>query len=292
VLETLTADATEKTNGKTSTIVRRHVTSFDTGRIKPAEGLVSAGPKETGSAYRLTAFVEGRAYGEDLVRLKLGGDPVDLDQRRVDALADHLAEIHREKNVDPGLYGAGLRTLLGQEIMGLLDSYPQPEGIFNGPLLEQLEHRCLKWRWQLKGRTQRLSRIHGDFNPWAVLFRDNVDFSVLNHTPGQWGEPAQDVASLTMNYLLAALQATGDARMALLSLFRRFWKRYLEKTGDLEILEVAPLFLVHQGLALAGPVGDLGLNVKPRLGLFSFMFQVLDAPRFDPSRVEDLLKEI
>ena len=35
--------------------------------------------------------------------------------------------------------------------------------------------------------------MHGDFHPWNLLFREGVEFSVLDRSRGEWGEPADDV---------------------------------------------------------------------------------------------------
>jgi hypothetical protein len=76
----------------------------------------------------------------------------------------------------------------------------------------------------------------------------------------------------------------------LIELFGRFWNRYLEKSGDAEILDVAAPFLVRHALGLASPVWYPRMNLKVRHGLFSFMFRVLEAPRFDPNRAEEILR--
>jgi len=47
----------------------------------------------------------------------------------------------------------------------------------------------------------RLSQVHGDFHPWNVLFREGVDFTVLDRSRGERGEPADDVTAMTINYI-------------------------------------------------------------------------------------------
>jgi len=51
------------------------------------------------------------------------------------------------------------------------------------------------------------------FHPWNLLFRTETDFSVLDRSRGEWGEPADDVAALAVNYLFFGLRrstARGD----------------------------------------------------------------------------------
>jgi hypothetical protein len=269
----------------------RHARALDVGAVEGGEELRSLGRSE--EFFLLTEFVEGRAYGEDLVRLKLGGPITSLDRARVDALSDYLVEVHRERGPDPELYVHRLRELLGlgDGILGLTDSYPLRHDFIVPEMLQRLEHRCLEWRWRLKRRTHRLRRIHGNLHPWNLLFREGTDFRALYRSGGTWGEPAADVTCLTMNYVFFALQSRGCARKGLLELFRRFWGRYLEKTGDVEMLEVAAPFFAVQSLGLASPSWHPCLGDPVRRDLFSFMVRILEAAKFDPDRVEECLSD-
>jgi len=67
----------------------------------------------------------------------------------------------------------------GECLMGILDSYPHPYALLPPHVCEALEHDAVSWRWRLRGRTHRLARVHGDFHPWNLLFREGTDFSVL-----------------------------------------------------------------------------------------------------------------
>ena len=79
-------------------------------------------------------------------------------------------------------------------------------------------------------------------------------FSLLDRSRGEYGDPADDVASLTMNYLFFSLQRSGRLEGALESLFLRFWQRYLEESGDREMLSVVAPFLAFRGLVMASPL--------------------------------------
>jgi aminoglycoside phosphotransferase family enzyme len=173
--------------------------------------------------------------------------------------------------------------------MGVCDSYPLPRGFVTAALLEEVERRCLSWRWRLKGRTDRLRQVHGDYHPFNILFREGTDFTVLDRSRGEWGEPADDVTALTGNYLFASLQATGRLEGPFETLFRRFWDRYIERTGDAEILETAAPFFAFRCLVMASPVWYPSLDESVRRKLFSFVLSILDAPRFAPDRVNDWL---
>jgi aminoglycoside phosphotransferase (APT) family kinase protein len=49
--------------------------------------------------------------------------------------------------------------------------------------------------------------VHGDFHPWNILFQNDCDFAVLDRSRGEWGDPADDVAPLTINYLFDPREA-------------------------------------------------------------------------------------
>jgi hypothetical protein len=262
-----------------------HVRSVDVGAFTRDGALLSLANIE--EPHLLTEFVEGRGYFEDLFRLRDGGELGALDLSRADALCDYLVGIHSVRGGSPGLYVRRCRELVGHGecIMGLADSYPLPHGFITAELLEEVERLSVSWRWRLRQRTHRVRQVHGDFHPWNILFREGTRFTVLDRSRGEWGEPADDVACLTMNYVFFALQRSGSVDGALGTLFQRFWSRYLQATGDSEMLEVVAPFLVFRALVMASPVWYPALPESVRRALFTFMRSVLCAPSFVPAEV-------
>ena len=265
----------------------RHLRSLDVGGFTRAADLVSLGEVE--ELFLMTEFIEGTDYYPDLARLQQGGDATELDLARVDVLCDYLLEIHQVPGSDPALYIRRIRELVGHGecIMGVIDSYP-PDIEFPTPqMLEEIEHLCVAWRWRLRKFSHRLRQIHGDFHPWNILFQSGANFRVLDRSRGEYGDPADDVASLTLNYAFSSLQRSGRLDGALAVLFQRFWRRYLEKSGDPEILDVIAPFYAFRGLVMASPVWYPSLPSPIRRKLFSFTRAVLEAKRFDPEQVND-----
>jgi aminoglycoside phosphotransferase (APT) family kinase protein len=259
----------------------RHVASLDVGAVRSSGELVPLGAAE--ELFMLAEFVEGREYADDLLKLRAGAPLTSFDQARADALCDYLVDIHRVAGPDPGLYVRRIRELVGHGecIFGVADSYPE------NPVLPQIEKKCVEWRWKLKRRTHRLRQVHGDFHPWNILFRNGTDFSVLDRSRGEWGEPADDVTCITLNYLFFSLQRSGKLEGAFEELWRRFWQRYLERSGEREILEVAAPFFAFRGLVMANPVWYPALAAPVRDQMLNFVRNVLDAERFDPARAND-----
>jgi hypothetical protein len=259
----------------------RHVASLDVGAVRSSGELVPLGAAE--ELFMLVEFVEGAEYADDLLRLRAGGDLSALDLQRADALCDYLVEIHKLAGPDPGLYVRRIRELVGHGecIFGVADSYPE------NALLPEIEKKCVEWRWKLRGRTHRLRQVHGDFHPWNIMFREGADFSVLDRSRGEWGEPADDVTCLALNYLFFSLQRSGRLDGAFERLWRRFWERYLERSGDRELVEVAAPFFAFRGLVMANPVWYPALDASVRRKMLSFVRNVLDAPTFDPARANE-----
>jgi aminoglycoside phosphotransferase family enzyme len=151
--------------------------------------------------------------------------------------------------------------------------------------LFEVERKCLEWRWKLKKRTHRLCQVHGDFHPWNVMFREDTDFAVLDRSRGVWGEAADDVSAMTINFILYSLRAWEKLHGPFKHLFELFWNRYLEGTGDQEILTVIPPFYAWRALVIASPVWYPNLRTTVRVKLFNFIQNVLSLETFNITEV-------
>jgi aminoglycoside phosphotransferase (APT) family kinase protein len=268
----------------------RHVRSLDAGAFLPAGQMLSIGRAR--EFFVLTEFAAGTPYAADLERMFESGVASPLDVERADALCDYLVEIHARKGETSSLWDRRIRDLVGHGecIMGLSDSYPPSHPWITRERLEAIERRAVEWRWRLKACSHRLCAVHGDFHPWNLLFREGTDFTALDRSRGEWGEAADDVVCLTINYLFFSLRRTGRFEGDLARLFGRFWERYLRSTGDEEILAVCAPFIAFRSLVMASPVWYPDLDDSIRRALFRFMERALDSPRFDPGSVEEMLR--
>ncbi|MGB9740420.1 MAG: phosphotransferase [Candidatus Bathyarchaeales archaeon] len=266
----------------------KHVSSVDVGAfLKDGETLKSLG--DCHEFFIVTEFIEGTPYYYDLDRIKESGELADLDEERCLALSDYLVQIHSEKNKEhPELYVRRIRDLIGhgEGIFGLTDSYPSGLKYVDEKYFVDFEKTCIEWRWRLKGKTHRLSQVHGDFHPWNILFRLGLNFTVLDRSRGEWGEPADDVTAMTVNYIFYSLQTFGRMDGPFLRLFLLFWRNYMDKTGDDEILSVVQPFYAWRSLVIASPLWYPNLPIDVRQKIFRFASKVLKIKKFDFEDVE------
>ena len=264
----------------------RHARSLDVGCALAGGGLISLG--EPTEFFQLVEKVEGRLYRLDLDRL-LTAELRDLDVMRAEALARFLAEAHSVKRDDPAIYQRRIRELVGHGecLMGILDSYPRPYPPLPVAACEAIERAAVSWRWRLRDRVGRLSRTHGDFHPWNILFREGTDFTLLDRSRGEWGEPADDVAALAINYLFFGLRRgarqgkPGDVVEPFGTLCRTFLETYANASGDRELPEVLPPVLAFRAFVLAHPGWYPSLDTVTRAAIIAFGRGLMEGGAFE-----------
>ncbi len=267
-----------------------HVTSYDVafkrrdGEIVPAADAVEF--------FQLVEKAEGYPYWLDLDSL-LTQPLTTRDVARAEALARYLAHIHAAKKDAPWLYQRRIRELVGHGecLMGILDSYPHPYPLLPPDACEELEQAAVTWRWRLHDKAYRLSKVHGDFHPWNLLFREGTDFSVLDRSRGEWGEPADDIAALTINYLFFGLLKGPGLAEPFRSLFTRFFDVYLGQTGDKELFEVLPPFYLFRAVVIAHPKWYPEIPERVRVALIEFAKATGEPKPFVPADLDVMFRE-
>ncbi|MEM1524621.1 MAG: hypothetical protein QW618_00620, partial [Nitrososphaerales archaeon] len=189
----------------------KHAKVFDIGTFTK-RGLLSLGDAE--EFFIIGEKVEGKEYIHDLERIYNDGKLINLDKERAKALSIYLTEIHSVKKNDPELYIRKIRDTVGHGecIFGLADSYPYSTTFLKDNELEEIEKMCIEHRWRLKKKVHRLSQVHGDFHPWNVIFKEGINFTLLDRSRGEFGEPADDVAAMSINYIFFSLRKYGELR--------------------------------------------------------------------------------
>jgi hypothetical protein len=251
--------------------------------------------KSVGDAIEMllvTDYRDGMLYAEDLFRIHDNPTLRPLDLLRAERLGAYLAEIHRQKHNDPSLWRRRLRDLVGhgEGIMGLTDSYPADQSYAPPDYLRSIEEMANRWRWRLKPLSQRLSQVHGDFHPFNILFEESDHFWVLDRSRGEWGEPADDVSCLAINYLFFSLQRFGRWEPPFVDLHDAFWNAYLAAASDEGLLEVIQPWFAWRALVLASPVWYPDLIPEVRVKLLRFAKRVMALKRYDASKTNHYME--
>ena len=273
----------------TAARIPRHPPVLDAGAIRADGSLTSLA--NSGEFYFVTGYAPGAVYAADLRRIGRTGQATPLDRARRDALAEYLAALHAERIDDPDGYRRAIRDLIGhgEGLFGLADSYREDAPGATLERIRRIERLAADWRWRLRGRESRLSRTHGDFHPFNLLFEDgSAEPGVLDASRGCQGDPADDAVCLTLNYLFFALEHP-DARAAFGELWEGFWARYLAATGDEAILEAAPPYLAWRVLVLASPLWYPHSHAEVRRALLDLTERALEEGRLDLDAAREML---
>ncbi len=275
--------------------IPHHVQAVDVGAIGKRDGMLLS-LSDAGEFYLITSYAPGHVYADDLRRVAKLGQAQAADLKTAATLATLLAEIHGEKystDANAALrYRRAIRDLLGsgEGIFGLCDAYAADTPNAPPSRLKSIESRCLDWRWKLKHRATRLSRTHGDFHPFNILVDADGGISLLDASRGCRGDPADDVACLSINYLFFAVERPETWQRAFRALFHEFLGTYCRLAKDDELFEVCAPFFAWRGLVLANPVWYPALGPEARDRVLRFIERVLSAERFDPAFVDEVFQ--
>lgn len=259
----------------------QHVAARDVIAVNDAGELESVGHLR--HFFLLSSYAPGSIYADDLMRICQQGECSEHDLGRAQELALYLARIHSRKYSDALLWRRRLRDLVGdgEGIMGIADSYPPDYCFATSGQLRAIETAANEWRWRLKGLTHRLSQVHGDFHPFNIVFAHDREFQLLDRSRGEWGDPADDVSCITINYLFFALQRYGRLDGPFAELFRRFWEQYLATSHDEELISVIQPWYAWRALVLASPQWYPHISDQVRRRLLVFAREVMAFRRFD-----------
>jgi hypothetical protein len=270
-----------------------HVKAIDVLQLKKDRRLQSI--RDGVEYFLLMEKAEGVNYFTDLEgfreKTSLTGD----DREKIKAMARYLARIHSlrpeiDEHLKRSLYLRKIRDTIGHGecLMGVFDTYP--EGTLPFREMEEIESLAVRWRYRLRGRYERLCQIHGDFHPGNIWFNGaDFPFMLLDRSRGPWGEAADDVTALTINYIFFSIRYYGELREPYKEALRLFYNEYMTQTRDEELPKVVQPFYAFRAAVVGNPIFYPDVLPERRRILFSFMKNILRADIFDFERVENFL---
>lgn len=267
--------------------LERHVGALDVLAELPAGGVksVSGGIEY----YLMMEKAGGTDYFQDLNRMAGKAHLENRDRARIRAMASYLAGIHAVKKDSKTLYWRKLRDTVGHGecLMGVFDLYP--EGTIGYDVMTDIIRKSVDYIYRLKPRHKRLSQVHGDFHPGNIWFTGETEFVLLDRSRGPWGEPADDVTALAVNYIFYSVRQNGDVRGAYREGFRLFFEEYERLSADKELCEVAAPFFAFRSVVVANPVFYPELSAEGRMKMLAFARNVLSTDCFDVYRANEYL---
>ncbi|MBE0426249.1 MAG: phosphotransferase [Nitrospirae bacterium] len=253
--------------------------------------------------FLLMEKAEGVNYFNDLSEFSKKEHLDEMDVKKIRLMTSYLAEIHSMKKDSKTLYRKKLRDTVGHGecLMGVFDSYP--DGTLEYGEMAEIVKKSVEWIAKLKPKYKRLSQIHGDFHPGNIWFNPptpplekggkggfEIDFVLLDRSRGPWGDPADDITALTINYIFFSVKNHGDAIGSYLEGINLFFDEYIKASGDKEINEVVAPFFAFRGAVVANPIFYPELTSEQRKLIFRFVHNVLDDDGFRLEKVNEYLR--
>lgn len=286
-------------------LLPNHVKVLNAGSVQKNGSLLSLGDPE--DFFIIMEEGKGKEYWSELDKIRDNRKLAKDDEERIRTIADYLAGIHSVKykgNNSSHLYKRIVRDFVGhgELSMGVIDTFPDKLDFTTNEKLVEIVKKMVEWWDRIKRKSHRLSVIHGDFYPGNIWF-DNKNLVVFDRSRFRYGDPADDMTCLAMNFINYSVMSYGDFREPFKRLTELFFEQYAKKREDREMFEVAPLFFGFRALVCIHPVfysaewmKNRGFK-KERIELLNdskgkiinFANNVLDEKEFDIKKIDSYL---
>jgi hypothetical protein len=238
----------------------------------------------------------GQGYSADFQRIKESGKITSLDLKKAKLLGAYLAKLHKKtfngsKEASLSIRRRHSRDAIGhgEMMMGVIDTYPEGFKFISKAALTELICDAVRFREAVKDVSYTPCRIHGDFHPGNIIFNGNK-IMLLDSSRELWGDPADDVVSLALNYIWFAVMQSGTFSGPFAQLFKVFWKSYFAGTMHKHILRTFGVHMAFRSVVVAHPFFYGAQTDDTRKKMMKLARNTLSAGKFEPSRIKDNLR--
>jgi hypothetical protein len=268
--------------------VPKHVESVDVCGVSEDGAMISVGKAK--EFFILMDEAKGKDMFSDFERIAKEDNLSEIDKKRILELSNYLVELHEEKPTEnqESLYKRTMRGVVGghTSIMSIVDMYPSNQDWVSSLELQEMIKESVKFWSEHRFSNSRLCHVHGDFHPGNIWYNED-DFTLLDRSGMTYGEAADDMTAFSINFLFYSYKEHGVLKGAAKEGFELFWNNYLEKSGDLEIKNVAPPFFALRSMVVINPIfysddffGGKDNADKVRKGIFNFALEMLKEGKF------------
>ncbi len=278
-------------------LMKNHIRSTDVIGLEKDGGIVSIGDAE--EFFIIMEEARGEDYFNDLKRIGQSDKLESADKDKAVILARYLADLHKQKFNKGSLYKRKLRDTIGggESIMGVMDMYPEKLAWFSRKTQIQIVQKAVEFWMRDKYKAERLCNVHGDFHPGNIWFTGADDFVILDRARGEFGEAADDIAALTINFIFYSLVYKGKFSGALKELMDIFIKEYFRLADDKEMEKIIAPCWAFRAAVLCNPCfypdtffGSAEKADRVRRKIIKFALRILGAKKFSWKKINDYLK--
>jgi len=227
--------------------------------------------------YQVIDYVSGKEFFETITNLE---EKFDLVTPYLDKIIDYLVQLHSikpdfNKQKTNNLYNRHLKDVIGSEVfLDVLDAWSENDDLVTLKIKEKVNSKLFILREQYKNNYKRCSRIHADLHFGNIFFNMKKELTVLDSARNPWGEPADDLICLLINFDYISIKKHKEITSYYENIKQYILKRYLEKTKDSDIKNYFDLFYILRLFILLNP-NFFNNNNKVRKILFEKLIVLL-----------------